>query len=168
MLLWKKISELTIGTSITLPHGQVFDKTRGIGVGAARQITTADAGRLIRLDTAAGSTATLPKATGTGLIYRFVVSVLATSNSHIIKVGNATDGMIGGIVTSDDTSTNANAFFAATAGTDDTITLNRTTTGSVTRGEYIEVEDVSPGVFLVRGTVSNTGTSATPFSATVS
>lgn len=123
-------------------------------------------GKTILLDTAAGSTVTLPASNGGGDIYRFIVSVIATSNSHIVKVANATDTMQGLIFSRDDTSDAAVAF-SATAGTSDTITLNRTTTGSVVKGEWLEVEDVSSGVFQVRGFIANTGTPATPFSATV-
>lgn len=130
----------------------------------------AHAGKTILLDTAAGSTCTLPAATGSGLKYRFLVQVLATSNSHIIKVANATDTMQGVVAMADDTSANMQ-WFAAVAGTSDTITLNRTTTGSVTIGEYIEIEDVyvssTVNRYQVTGTLTNTGTAATPFSATV-
>jgi hypothetical protein len=142
----------------------------GGAVAAGSSLTlTADthAGRVINLDTAAGSTVTLPAASGSGNIYRFRVSVLATSNSHIVKVANASDAMEGYAVMRDtDTVDNAEAFFAV-AGTSDTITLNRTTTGSVTIGEYIEVEDVATNRFHVRAYLSGSGDLATPFSATV-
>lgn len=128
------------------------------------------AGKTILLDTAAGSTCTLPAATGSGLKYRFIVQTLATSNNHIIKVANATDTMQGYIFSRDDTADAAVAFFAV-AGTSDTITLNRTTTGSVVVGEMIEIEDVkvstSVNRYQVTGMIANTGTPATPFSATV-
>lgn len=128
------------------------------------------AGKTIFLDTAAGSTCTLPAATGSGLKYRFIVQTLATSNSHIIKVANATDAMQGFIFVRDDTADASMAFFAV-AGTSDTITLNRSTTGSVVVGEMIEIEDVkvstSVNRYQVTGFVAVTGTPATPFSATV-
>lgn len=123
-------------------------------------------GRVINLDTAAGSTVTLPASTGNGAVYTFRVSVLATSNSHVIKVANASDAMEGFVFLRDDTSDNAVAFFA-TAGTSDTITLNRTTTGSVVVGETITITDVALNRFLVNGFVANTGVPATPFSAAV-
>ena len=83
-------------------------------------------------------------------------------------MGNTVDGFIGGIVIADtDTAGAASSFFAATAGTDDTITLNRSTTGSVVRGESIEITDLAPGVFAVRALLAGTGAVATPFSATV-
>lgn len=137
-----------------------------IAGGATQTLTSASAGKTINLDTAAGSVITLPAATGSGALYRFVVSVLATSNSHIVKVGNASDAMQGIILSLDDTSANS-VGFAAVAGTDDTITLNRSTTGSVTIGEQFEVRDFATNRFQVTGVISNTGTPATPFSATV-
>lgn len=138
-----------------------------VGAGATLTLTAAaHARRTILLDTAAGSTVTLPAATGTGDIYKAVVSVLATSNNHIVKVANSSDAMQGIVFSMDDTSANAVAF-AAVAGTDDTVTLNRTTTGSVTKGEWLEFEDIATNKWQVRGFISDTGTPATPFSATV-
>lgn len=152
-------------------YGDDLSRTGGyqkaVAAGSDLTLTEKDhAGRTILLNTAAGSTVTLPAANGGGAVYRFVVSVLATSNSHIIKVANASDAMQGGVVTRDDTANNAESFFA-TAGTSDTITLNRSTTGSVTIGEYIEIIDIATNRFQVNGLISNTGTAATPFSATV-
>lgn len=140
--------------------------TAPIAGGATQTLTSASAGKTINLDTAAGSVITLPAATGSGALYRFVVSVLATSNSHIVKVGNVSDAMQGIILSMDDTAANS-VGFAAVAGTDDTITLNRSTTGSVTIGEQFEIRDFAVNRFQVTGVVSNTGTPATMFSATV-
>jgi len=93
--------------------------------------------------------------------------VLATSNSHIVKVANASDTMEGIIFGTRVDSGNAVLGFAAGA-TADTITLNRTTTGSVSLGEEFEVECVADNKWQVRGTLSATGAAfATPFSATV-
>jgi hypothetical protein len=122
--------------------------------------------RTIKLDTLTGSTVTLPPATGSGATYKFVVSVVATSNSHIIKVANAADSMQGYVFTRDDTADAAEAFFAV-AGTSDTITLNRTTTGSVTVGEEITIVDFATNRYHVSGFISNSGDAATPFSAAV-
>lgn len=124
-------------------------------------------GKLIKLNTAAGSIVTLPAALGTGFRARFLVTVLATSNSHIIKVQNATDIMIGIIMGYRVDSGNAVLGFSPGAA-DDTITLNRTTTGSVKLGEWVDVEDILAGFWSVRGMLAATGAAfATPFSATV-
>lgn len=123
-------------------------------------------GRTINLDTLAGTTITLPAATGSGDVYKFLVTVIATSNNHIIKVANVNDSMSGFIFTqSDDAGLPVKGYFAAL--NDDTITLNRTTTGSVKVGEYITIQDYATNLFSVQGFTSSTGTEATPFSATV-
>lgn len=121
----------------------------------------------IYLDTAAGSTVTLPAATGSGDEYVFMVQVLATSNSHKVQVANASDTMAGtAFVVDTDTAGTVTAF--ATASTSDTITLNRSTTGSVTLGEFVKVKDIAANKWAVHCVLSNTGNGATPFSAAVS
>lgn len=123
-------------------------------------------GKIIKLDTAAGSVATLPASSGGGAIYRFLVTVTATSNSHVVKVANATDEMRGFVVQDADEATAPNIWWAAD--NDDTITFNRTTTGLAAQGEYIEIVDATSGHFFVRGFSQASGSEATPFSATVS
>lgn len=124
-------------------------------------------GKTILLDQLAGSVVTLPKASGSGAKYRFLVHVLATSNSHQIKVGNTTD-IIRGVVSvlDSDLATVNNFAFFANGTTDDTITLDRVNTGSVKLGEWLEIEDVAAGVYAVKGQLSGAAP-ATPFSATV-
>ena len=126
------------------------------------------AGKTILLDTAAGSVVTLPAGASEllGLQFKFVVSVLATSNSHIIQVANASDIMVGSIATVDTDTADAYASFATTS-TSDTITLNRSTTGSVRTGETITAEYVATNRWLIDGIVFVTGAPATPFSAAV-
>jgi hypothetical protein len=114
---------------------------------------------------------TLPAATGSGARFRALVSALATSNSHKIQVASATDFMIG-ILMLERTDTNVVlGFAAANSGTvatnSDTITLNRTTTGSVVVGEWIELEDVAAATWAVSGMLGATTAQATPFSAAV-
>lgn len=124
-------------------------------------------GKIIQLDTATGTVVTLPAATGSGAIFEFVVSVLATSNSHIVKVANASDTMSGyALVVDTDTAGTVTGF--ATAADSDTITLNRSTTGSVTLGERIRAVDLAANKWAVEVNSTNTGSGATPFSATVS
>lgn len=128
---------------------------------------TVDQGKLVKLDTVTGSVVTLPPALGSLRRFDFVVTVLATSNSHIVKVANAVDVMRGIIMGERVDVGNAVLGFAAGA-TDDTVTLNRTTTGSVALGEWLEFIDIAAGVWHVRGMLAATGAAfATPFSATV-
>lgn len=154
---------LTITGTITATGGAV---NAPIAAGSALTLTNAaHSGKTILLDTAAGSTVTLPAATGSGARFRFQVKTVATSNSHKIQVANGTDIIQGIIYVLSDNS--AAVLGYAAGASDDTITLNRTTTGSVTRGEFIEIEDVAAGVFVVHGYTQATGTEATPFSSAV-
>lgn len=143
-----------------------LDGSNFIAAGATKTLTPADSSSTVKLDTLGGSVVTLPAATGSGANFKFVVSVLATTASHIVKVANSVDVMQGVIVLCDTDSVGVALAFAATA-TQDTITLNRSTTGSVSKGEWLEVQDFASGIWTVRGTTSNTGTAVSPFSATV-
>ena len=134
-------------------------------------ITTAThAGRILLLGEVGGNaslTATLPAATGTGDRYKFVVSVVNTSNYVIKVVGD--DIMQGHIVT-DSTSDAAAAEVInwKTAGDSDTIGLNATTTGGVQIGDWVELTDIASNTWMVYGYTTTSGAEATPFSATVS
>jgi hypothetical protein len=142
---------------------------RVVAGGATLSVTEAlHDSKTVLLDTAAGTIITLPASTGGGARFRFLVSVIATSNSHKIQVANASDTMTGAILAvSDDAGFPVKGYTAdATAGAD-TITLNRTTTGSTIKGEWIEVEDYAANKWAVRGMIAATGTEATPFSAAV-
>lgn len=149
------------------------DAGRYVAAGATKTLTAANNNQTIKLDTLAGSVVTLPAATGSGTKFKFLVSVLATSASHKIQVANASDFMVGLISGARvDTANTVLGFAAANSGTvatnSDTITLNRTTTGSVTVGEWIEVEDIAANTWEVSGMLSATGALfATPFTAAV-
>jgi len=139
-----------------------------LSAGTTRTLTTADFGKTVKLDNTAGCTVTLPAATGSGRKIKFVVTTLATAGNHIVKVANTNDAMQGTVIIENTAGgTNATLTFAASAGTSDTITLNRTTTGSVTKGEWVEVEDLASTVWQVYGVVTATTSPATVFSATV-
>lgn len=154
-------------------HNVVVASGSYLAAGSTLTLTAASAGKLIKLDTLTGSVVTLPAASGSGVRYRFLVSVLATSNSHKIQVANASDFMVGMAFGTRVDSGNATlGFAAANSGTvatnSDTITLNRTTTGSVTVGEWLMVEDVAANTWKVEAFLSATGAAfATPFTAAV-
>lgn len=122
--------------------------------------------RIVTLShTGAASTVTLPAATGTGNIYRFIVAAVNTSN-HVIKVANATDVMEGiAWMAADGGNTTVGWESGAS---DDTITLNGTTTGGAAIGDMVELIDYASGKWGVKAFLTGTGTEATPFSATVS
>ena len=160
------LADLGVTATATEINQACATSTRMVAAGSTLTVTKAlHNGKTIALDTLTGSVCTLPAATGTGAVYRFLVTVLATSNSHIIKVANASDIMSGLVFSSTDTTNLTSAW--RTGATSDTITLNRSTTGSVSLGEYIEIMDIATNVFAVRGFTASDGVIATPFSATV-
>lgn len=157
------------GSSLYLDEAGVNISTPAMVAGGST-LTVSKAthhGRDIALDTLAGTTITLPTASGSGARFRFLVTVTATSNSHIIKVGNGTDVMRGFINNHDQDGTTAAMYKAAS--TDDTITMNRTTTGGVI-GDWVECVDMLSGYWWINGIIGCVAGSnvATPFSATVS
>jgi hypothetical protein len=140
--------------------------TRTILAGSTLAMTeAAHESKIILLDQLTGSVVTLPASTGGGAIYRILVLETATSNSHVIKVANASDEFRGYVIQDSDTATAPNIWWAAD--NDDTITLNRTTTGLAAQGEYFDIVDAKLNHYYVRGYSQASGTEATPFSATV-
>lgn len=142
-------------------------RSEPVSSGTSKTLTEAEhAGKTILMDSSTGTTIILPPSTGNGAKYRFVTKVAPASGNDIIKVANASDTMAGVIsVLSDDS---AAVLGYKASGTDDTITLNRTTKGATSVGEWLEIEDIAENLFLVRGMLAATGTEASPFSATVS
>jgi hypothetical protein len=128
---------------------------------ATLAVTDAYNGQSIPLNRAGGMTVTLPAATGSQAVYKFLVGTTFTSNG-VIQVANATDVMnglasVGG----------ATGSVFSTLPASDTITMNGSTTGGLA-GSYIELIDISAGEWLVRAALIGSGSPATPFSAAVS
>jgi hypothetical protein len=136
-----------------------------VSAGATKTLTAADAGQVILLDALAGSVVTLPAATGTQQEFEFITSVIATSNSHVVKVANGTDVMSGSLTVTNIADGTCTQF--GTLAASDTITLNRGTTGSAKIGERFWLKDVKAGFWSVHGNTLGTGAEATPFSAGV-
>lgn len=124
------------------------------------------AGEAVLLNRAAGVAVTLPNATGSGAVYRFIIGTAITSNTTTVKVARAADTFQGRAYVETDTS-NAVIAFAATAGTDDTVTLNGSTLGGLA-GDEVVVTDIAANRFQVMVFTKASGTEATPFSNTVS
>ena len=132
-------------------------------VTAATLVVTSDYnGQTIPLNKGDGMVVTLPAATGSQAVYRFLIGTATTSNNYVIQVANATDVMnglasVGG----------ATAAVFGTLPASDTITMNGSTTGGLA-GSYVEVKDIASGDWLVSAALVGSGTPATPFSAAVS
>ena len=140
---------------------------------ATDAITQAEhAGRILLMGEVGGDAActfTLPAATGSGDEYKFIVSVVNTSN-YVIKVADATDTIDGSVVVTNDTTAGGTASLISwpTVAASDTITLDGTTTGGVNIGDYILLTDIATNQYTVSGLLNASGTEATPFSASVS
>lgn len=123
-------------------------------------------GKILLLGEVGGNAAlaaTLPAATGSGGVYRFIVSVVNTSGYTIKVAGD--DTMDGAIISLQDAADTLVGW--ETAATSDTITLNGTTTGGVSIGDWIELIDIAADQWAVKGQTTSSGVEATPFSATV-
>ena len=137
---------------------------------ATDSVTIAEhAGRTLLLGEVGGNAAvtlTLPAATGTGAVYKFIVSVTNTSN-YKIQVADATDTIDGIMLYLDEDGTAVSAF--PTVAASDTITLNGGTTGGII-GDYLELIDIATNQYHVRGVmrVAAGANPATPFTAAVS
>ena len=142
-----------------------------VTIAATDNITQIEhAGRVNLLGEVGGNalvTLTLPAATGSGLEYKFIVSVVNTS-SYKIQVADDTD-TIDGSVNILDADANAQTAFV-TAADSDTVTLNGTTSGGGSIGDTITLTDIATNQYAVEGQlVCPTGSNpTTPFSATVS
>ena len=131
----------------------------------------AHAGRILLMGEVGGdasATFTLPAATGTGAEFKFIVSVVNTSNYVIQVTGDDTiDGSV--VVTNDSTDGGTASLISwPTVAASDTITLNGTTTGGVNIGDYVLLTDIATDQYSVSGLLNASGTEATPFSAAVS
>lgn len=131
---------------------------------AAITIDETYSGKTGVFDIAAGVAVTLPRATGSGAIYKFFVKTTVTSVGDKIQVANTDDVMQGGAYVGQDGGDTIVMF--ETGSTSDTVTLNGTTTGGIV-GDTIEIQDIAAGMFSVKAFLSATGTEATPFSAAV-
>lgn len=138
----------------------------GIVTVAAATVTITDeahVGQRVIFNRAAGVTATLPEATGSGNRYEFIGAVDA-SGSQIIKVADSTDVMMGTAYLGND-SAGASCFY--TADTSDTITLDGSTRGGL-KGWRVVCDDIAVNTWAVVVMSEASGAEATPFSATVS
>ncbi len=141
-----------------------YHETYGITTVTDATVTITDEGflgRPIVMSRAAGITATLPAATGSGNRYDFIGAADASGSQIIQVVGN--DTMMGVAYLGNDAA-GASCFY--TADTSDTITLNGTTTGGY-KGWRVTVTDIAADVWAVLIYSEASGTEATPFSAAV-
>jgi hypothetical protein len=122
----------------------------------------AHVGQRVVFNRAAGVTATLPAATGSGNRYEFIGAVDATGNQIIQVTG---DDTMAGVAYLGNDSAGASCFY--TAATSDTITLDGSTTGGL-KGWRVICDDIAADTWAGVVMSEASGTEATPFSAAVS
>lgn len=140
----------------------------GVVPGAATiSVTSAMAASPILLSTAAGSTATLPAATGTGNKYRFIVSTTATSGAHKILAASSSD-FIQGLAIGENAGT-CKAFASGNA-TNHSIQMpfagTQPSGGFV--GDYFDLTDIATNIWQCNGMYQAGVTPTTPFSTATS
>lgn len=135
---------------------------------ATLTVTAAEhAGKTIALNRAAGIAVTMPAATGTGNVYKFVVATTFTGAATIKSVVG-TDVMIGHAIMGNNTDNTTVRWPALSSDTFDTIDLLGTSnsTGGI-EGQVIVMTDISATEWLVEIVGDAAGTEATPFANTV-
>lgn len=121
-------------------------------------LTSSQSGETFVLNALAGLTVTLPAAV-VGTTYTFVLGVVPTSNAY--KVITPSSVFLGGGIYFDKSLTITR--YDATNTTTRSLNLNGTTTGGAAIGDTFTVTCVSSTVWAVSGTVTASGTLATPF-----
>ena len=121
------------------------------------------AGRTVLLSALAGFAVTIPAATGSGLIYRFSVLTVTTSNNYAISVPANT--LFGNVVLGISASGGAADTFVATTGTGlTTITIDAAHQGGASMGDWLQFQDVATATWFCTGVLTGTTALATPFS----
>lgn len=133
-----------------------------VAVGASAMAVV---GRKYLLNTAAGSTLTLPAASGTGGVVQVFVTTTATSNAHKILAASVSDFMNG--IAEGHVSAGTTLGFSAAAATAHSIQMPFTGTqpsgGFI--GDWFDLTDVATNLWSVKGAFQSGTTSTTPFSA---
>lgn len=150
-----------LGSEILVGLATAVQVTAGVTVLALTAV--AHGNRTVAIASTSPIAITLPAATGTGASYKLVFTAAATATQHTIKVANTADAMMG-LIASLTTTAGVMIGFKSTT-TDDTITLNGTTTGGGIGAVY-EIQDLATAKFLVRG-ADTAAMTTTPYSATV-
>lgn len=136
-----------------------------VPAGATLAVTSAMAGSPILLNTASGSVATLPAATGSGAVYKFIVSVSATSVKHAILANSVSDFIVGRATGS--TAAGATLQFSSAAATNHSIQMPFAGTqpsGGII-GDSYTFTDIGANLWECTGQYESGTTATTPFSS---
>lgn len=126
---------------------------------ATATLTASQSGGTFVLSRAAGVTVTLP-APAAGLHFNFIVGVVATSNAQKVITDSSSHFLAGGV--NFDKSLTVTRY-DADGSTIRSLNLNGTTTGGASIGDMVTFTGVSSTLWNVSGTVTASGTLATPF-----
>jgi hypothetical protein len=137
-------------------------------VGATLTVTAASAGNTLLLGTAAGSVATLPAATGSGNMYRFVVTTTATSNAHKILAASSSDNLIGIVMGENAGTCKAFASASGTGNHSLQMPFAGTQPSGGFQGDWFLFVDVAANTWEVSGMFQAGTTPTTPFSTATS
>lgn len=163
------VGEVTLGGTAVVATGAEINRvadasTRIVNCTAATLAVTEALHdmKVITLNRAGGIAVTLPAATGSGTVLKFIVGTTFTTAGTIKVTGN--DIMTGLAILAQDGGDTSVAF--ETAADTDTITMDGSTTGGI-KGQIVELIDIAADLWSVKVLSAATGTEATPFSATV-
>lgn len=155
------------GLQVALPDGVASYSAPVTTTATTLAITAAShAGKVIVQNAVTGCLMTLPNATGSGAVYTIVVGASITSVGLVVKVARAADHIYGNQFSISDGSA-AVLGYVASAGTDDTITFDGSTTGGYV-GDQIVLKDIAANYWQALVHNKATGTEASCFSNTVS
>lgn len=159
------------GGTVTLPtitSTLAINSPAPVLAGATLAVTAAISNSPILLNTASGSVATLPAATGSGNKYSFIVSTSATSNAHKILAASSSDFLIGRATGSVAAGTTLQ--FSSPAATNHSIQMPFAGTqpsGGII-GDKFDFIDIAANLWEVTGQYESGTTSTTPFSSATS
>lgn len=150
------------GKTLTSP---VITGPAPVACGGTCTLGTANIRTYTKLDTASGSVATLPTATGTGNVYKMVVTVSTGSNSDKVLLATVTDAIIGRAVGFTGAG-GASKTFDGSAGTYHSLQMPFAGTqpsGGIL-GDMIECTDVAAALYVCDVKYQGGTTPTTPFS----
>jgi len=135
-----------------------------LAAGTGHVLTSADSGKTVVFNAAAATLVKLP-APELGMVFNFVTAVTATAD-HVIQAATDDHGFLGGVLFTNTTADQTNAFAADVDGSNDFITMNGTTSGGHAGSHWriVAVLDASAAkCWVAAGTTIGSGAAVTPF-----
>lgn len=168
-LVGRATTDTLTNKTLTAPtvNNPIITGPAPVAVGSSLAVTSANSNGTLLLNTAAGSTATLPAASGTGNRYNFIVTTTTTSGKHAVLAASVSD-FINGIAIGQNGGTAK--IFSSAAATNHSIQMPFTGTqpsgGFI--GDTISCTDVAANLWNCSITYQAGTTPTTPFSSATS